>query len=530
MAENVNTQDTNGVKGVTFSEPPAYLSEALNDAERLLKYAAAAGINIDKDIRASILQARAAASKVWTEETADNLLAAFTKLAALVKPVTADSLKWWEENRQIRRIATATSTASSDSTSAACSSSTPVPSGGSTPAASSSSTPGAPGGSTSATSGGSTPAASGGSTPVPSGGSTPAPPSGTSQRPSSRSTRGLWVLFRKWSERRPYVLVTILLGLIIVPFSVVSFVSSAISGAIQTDIKTANDLAAKLREQLGPLPAVTQAAASTDGASSASPSSSATPAGSSSATPAGSSSATPAGSSSATPAGSSGTTPAGSSGATPTGSGGATQAGSSSATPAGFSSATPAASALLPGVKESEVIAELQQFASSIRDVDGRARQLNRLFLNNVPDPFFEVRGDPTKIRKIFQLPQGLPDLAKAASDRIMVYQEVRYFAQNLLDEVSFYFGACTACILPVLYALFGTCAYLLRSVEQKAYTPPADFARFLIAGIGGAVVGLFNNFSIAQGPSIPPLAIAFLVGYAVDVFFAFLENLLPKK
>ena len=29
------------------------------------------------------------------------------------------------------------------------------------------------------------------------------------------------------------------------------------------------------------------------------------------------------------------------------------------------------------------------------------------------------------------------------------------------------------------------------------------------------------------QGASIPPLAIAFLVGYAVDVFFAFLEGLL---
>ena len=54
---------------------------------------------------------------------------------------------------------------------------------------------------------------------------------------------------------------------------------------------------------------------------------------------------------------------------------------------------------------------------------------------------------------------------------------------------------------------------------------PPS--ARFLIAGIGGAVVGLFNNFTITQQPSIPPLAIAFLVGYAVDVFFAFLEGLL---
>jgi hypothetical protein len=44
-----------------------------------------------------------------------------------------------------------------------------------------------------------------------------------------------------------------------------------------------------------------------------------------------------------------------------------------------------------------------------------------------------------------------------------------------------------------------------------------ANSARFLIAGIGGAVVGLSNNFTITQGASIPPLAIAFLVGYAVD-------------
>jgi hypothetical protein len=39
--------------------------------------------------------------------------------------------------------------------------------------------------------------------------------------------------------------------------------------------------------------------------------------------------------------------------------------------------------------------------------------------------------------------------------------------------------------------------------------------------------VGLFNNnFTISQTPSISPLAIAFLVGYAVDVFFSFLEGL----
>jgi hypothetical protein len=76
-----------------------------------------------------------------------------------------------------------------------------------------------------------------------------------------------------------------------------------------------------------------------------------------------------------------------------------------------------------------------------------------------------------------------------------------------------------------------GTCAYLLRTFEREmrdhTFTPShADSPRFLIAAIGGAVVGLFG-FSITQQPSVPPLAIAFLVGYAVDVFYSFLEGFL---
>lgn len=110
----------------------------------------------------------------------------------------------------------------------------------------------------------------------------------------------------------------------------------------------------------------------------------------------------------------------------------------------------------------------------------------------------------------------------------------MRYFGQSLVDDVAVFYGAISACILPVLYALLGTCAYLLRTFEQqiatRTYTPSAaDLPRFLIAGIGGAVVGLFNNFALGQGASIPPLAIAFLVGYAVDVFFAFLEGMSQK-
>jgi hypothetical protein len=47
-----------------------------------------------------------------------------------------------------------------------------------------------------------------------------------------------------------------------------------------------------------------------------------------------------------------------------------------------------------------------------------------------------------------------------------------------------------------------------------------------MTAAIAGAVVGLFN---FGQGISVSPLAIAFLVGYAVDVFFTFLERLIQS-
>jgi hypothetical protein len=355
------------VNGAPHSHPPAYIAEALNDAERLLKYTVDKGIHIDDDIRDSILRARLTVSGGWNQETAANLLIALTKLAALAKPVTAKSLKWCGDTRLTM--------------------------------------------------------------------STP-----------------FWV--------------AICLAIIIVPFSVVSFVASAISSAIRTDIAAGNEFAVQLRVQLGPLPAAPQNSLST-GESSASVSSTSTP-------------------------------------------------------------------SQLANNSNDVVITELQQFAATIRAVDARTRQLKLFVINDIYDPFASDRKNPDKIRQIFQLPDGLPDVAQAASSLTSNFKKVRSFADSALDDVSFYYGAITTCILPVLYALLGMCAYLLRTFEQQIRTltfipSKANFASFLIAGIGGAVVGLFNNFSITQGASIPPLAIAFLVGYAVDVFFAFLEGMLQS-
>ncbi len=355
--DSANDRPTNQATA-TFATPPAYFGEALEDAERLLKYGAESGIDIDEDTRDHILRGRSAIATGWNEETAANLLAALATLAARLKPITAASLR-----------------ACSDNTS------------------------------------------------------------------TSPTVRNYWT-------------VAICLAAVIFPFSVASFVGSAISNAIRTDIATANDLAVKLRTQLGP----PQAAAQTAAAAGAQPGTS--------------------------------------------------------------------------GNDDAAAITELQEFASTTRAIDARARQLNVLVLHAERDPFASIRNDPKKIHDTFQLPTGLPSLVNAANDLTTVYQDVRYFGQSVLDDVSFFYGAITVCLLPALYALLGTCAYLLRTFEQqmttRTFTPSvASSARFLIAAIGGAVVGLFNNFTFGQGASIPPLAIAFLVGYAVDVFFAFLEGML---
>lgn len=345
---------------VTYPDPPAYFTDALDDAERLLKYGSEIGIDVDDNTRSSVLEARAAVTAGWNEKTAANLLAALTKLAALLKPVTAESLRSFNT------------------------------------------------------------------------------------RPTVRT----------------YWIVAICLGAFIVPFSVASFVSSAISNSIRQDISAANDLAVKLTAQLGPSSNQTSAAA---------------------------------------------TTPE---------------------TSAGYRSTLPA------GLSQVEVVTELQTFASLIRAIYARTRQLNWLILHAVRDPFSNLRG-PGEYKNTFQLPVPLPsDLGPVLSGRILVYQDARSFGQDVLDDVSVFYGAITACILPALYALLGTCAYLLRSFSEgmtsRTFVPShSDSARFLIAAIGGAVVGLFNNFTITQQASIPPLAIAFLVGYAVDVFFSFLEGLI---
>jgi hypothetical protein len=180
-----------------------------------------------------------------------------------------------------------------------------------------------------------------------------------------------------------------------------------------------------------------------------------------------------------------------------------------------------------PGTTQLSVIEDLTQFAQAVRAIDADATKLNVFVLYTERPPFSYSRSG----RNMLELKPGLTDLTQQADQRVQVFQQVRYFAQSVQKDASIWYGAIASCILPLLYAILGALAYLLRSFEQQVQTRTLRYAdghaaRFAIAAIGGFVVGLFN-VSIVQTATISPLAIAFLVGYAVDVFFSFLQGLI---
>ena len=193
-----------------------------------------------------------------------------------------------------------------------------------------------------------------------------------------------------------------------------------------------------------------------------------------------------------------------------------------------------AADALQRGISEAEVIRNLQEFAASTRAIYSSAHELNWFAAYAIPDPYAHAATDKNNRIEDFELPPGIPDLVQATTDRIAVYQGIRYFAQSVQGIVATIYGAFSACVLPVLYALLGACAYLLRLFEQQLRTrtlteTDGHVAHFVVAAISGAVIGLFSNLNFGQGASLSPLAVAFLVGYAVDVFFSFLEGMIQS-
>jgi hypothetical protein len=194
-----------------------------------------------------------------------------------------------------------------------------------------------------------------------------------------------------------------------------------------------------------------------------------------------------------------------------------------------------------------DIVEKLAQFARVSRLLFARAQIMNGFILWREQEPGWaqgdkpwwaiedtEVSKDSKKQRDNLELDvqlgndqNGEKSLQDQGFSKLATYQDIRAFAKSVQQWNLVIYGAITAYLLPIAYALLGACAFALRNLsaqtKAKAYQPSyANFARIVIALIAGTVVGLFNDFT--KGVSVSPLAVAFLVGYAVEVFFSFLD------
>jgi hypothetical protein len=193
----------------------------------------------------------------------------------------------------------------------------------------------------------------------------------------------------------------------------------------------------------------------------------------------------------------------------------------------------------LPGMSQAllspNLVERLAQFARVSRQLFAESQVLNFFVLHAAPEPDWAGDGKETKRANLeLDVRAGdragdvkFPSITDQGFEKLATYQDIRAFARQTQQLNLVIYGAITAYVLPVAYALLGACAFALRNMAAqtgtKTYQPSyINRARLIIALIAGTVVGLFNNFT--QGVSVSPLAIAFLVGYAVEVFFSFLD------
>jgi hypothetical protein len=87
--------------------------------------------------------------------------------------------------------------------------------------------------------------------------------------------------------------------------------------------------------------------------------------------------------------------------------------------------------------------------------------------------------------------------------------------------------------ILPLLYGLLGAAAFVLRTLSKRiknmTYVPAANTGfglRIQLGALAGLAIGWFYTPDSLEGSSLSPLALAFLAGYSVELFFTAMDKL----
>jgi hypothetical protein len=113
-------------------------------------------------------------------------------------------------------------------------------------------------------------------------------------------------------------------------------------------------------------------------------------------------------------------------------------------------------------------------------------------------------------------------------------FRNTRYYADNVRTEFNLWYDTVAGCLLPIAFAALGAVTFGLRDLRQrmeaKTWSPQGralPILRVVIAASAGFMISLFTDFSAKSG--LTPIALAFVIGYSVDVFFTFIDSIVLR-
>jgi len=204
-----------------------------------------------------------------------------------------------------------------------------------------------------------------------------------------------------------------------------------------------------------------------------------------------------------------------------------------------FAGAAQPQSAAVPHLTPDELFGEIVEFSRKSNWLLETASRLNHWFnpssmqIDAAPVKFDEH--NPHHVTDINVPPEisTTPAIVGAGLTQIVAYQLIRNFSLAAYKTNWVFYGGITTYVLPAVYALLGATLYgfrlSARLIRNRSFLPSdAHSARYFIALIAGIVIGLFGSL-VPKNLALPPLAVAFLVGYAVEVFFSRLDSLIAR-
>ncbi|MBL8839404.1 MAG: hypothetical protein JNL66_24315 [Alphaproteobacteria bacterium] len=121
-------------------------------------------------------------------------------------------------------------------------------------------------------------------------------------------------------------------------------------------------------------------------------------------------------------------------------------------------------------------------------------------------------------------------DIVQVVSCHSVVSQSYK----PVVEQLQRWIALVNSSLLPVTLGLLGACAYVIRTISDQIrgyrFTSVSGIRhtlRIFLGALVGTVIAYFNP--VTAEIAIPPLALAFLGGYSVEPFFAFLDEMIDR-